>query len=744
MTKSKKSRFSRLLIWFWGLFFGSIFLVFLLFVLISNGLFGKLPDVKELENPKNNVATEIISSDNVIIGKFYVENRTPVKFKDLSPNLVNALIATEDERYYSHSGVDFRSLFRAVIKFGKAGGGSTVTQQLAKMLFTEKPADNITDRIKQKLKEWVIAVRLERRYTKEEIIAMYFNKFDFLHAAVGINSAAKIYFKTTPDKLTLDQSATLVAMAKHPRLFNPVPTKQVKTDSMLTISENNLSRRNVVFYQLERNGYITEKQKDSLYAVVTELQFVREDHNEGTATYFREHLRQELNTWCKENGYDLYRDGLKIYVTIDSRMQNYAEQAVEKHLSGHQKKFFAHWKGREPWGEHTSIIDEAVKKSERYKSLKEANFTEKEIEKEFNTPVEMSVFTWDNKRQEKDTVMSPLDSIKYYQYFLQTGFMSFDPHTGEIKAWVGGINHRYFKYDHVNINSSRQVGSTFKPFVYTMAVDNGYSPCFAAPNERVVFEDYENWSPANADNKYGGTMQLRKALALSVNSVSAYLMKQLGPNGPKNVIELCRKMGIQGTLEPYPSICLGTMSLSVYEMVGAFGTYANKGVAVKPFFISRIEDKNGAIVYSSIPETQQAMSEQTAYVMIKMMERATYGTASKLRYTYNLNNPIACKTGTTDNQSDGWFIGITPNLVSGAWVGNDHRAVHFRTLELGGGSVMSMPIWAYYMQKVYADKSINLYDGAFEVPKKPITIEVDCDKYQQTDQSPVDTKMFGR
>ncbi|MHB1277187.1 MAG: transglycosylase domain-containing protein [Bacteroidia bacterium] len=744
MTKSKKSRFSQLLIWFWGLFFGSIFLVFLLFVLISNGLFGKLPDVKELENPKNNVATEIISSDNVILGKFYVENRTPVKFKDLSPHLVNALIATEDERYYSHSGVDFRSLFRAVLKFGKAGGGSTVTQQLAKMLFTEKPADNITDRIKQKLKEWVIALRLERRYTKEEIIAMYFNRFDFLHQAVGINSAAKIYFKTTPDKLTLDQSATLVAMAKHPRLFNPVPAKQVKSDSILTISENNLSRRNVVFYQLERNGYITGKQKDSLYAVVTELQFVREDHNEGSATYFREYLRQELSSWCKENGYDLYRDGLKIHVTIDSRMQNYAEQAVQKHLTSHQKKFFAHWKGREPWGEHTVIIEDAVKKSERYKSLVEANYTEKEIEKEFNTPVEMSVFTWDNKRQEKDTVMSPLDSIKYYQYFLQTGFMSFDPHTGEIKAWVGGINHRYFKYDHVNINSSRQVGSTFKPFVYTMAVDNGYSPCFAAPNERVVFEEYENWSPTNADNNYGGTMQLRKALALSVNSISAYLMKQLGPNGPKNVIELCRKMGIQGTLEPYPSICLGTMSLSVYEMVGAFGTYANKGVAVKPFFISRIEDKNGVIVYSGVPETQQAMSEQTAYVMIKMMERATYGTASKLRYTYNLNNPIACKTGTTDNQSDGWFIGITPNLVSGAWVGNDHRAVHFRTLELGGGSVMSMPIWAYYMQKIYADKSINLYDGAFEVPKKPITIEVDCDKYQQTDQSPVDTKMFGR
>jgi len=734
MTKSKKRKFTRLLLWFWGLFFGAVFLVFLFFILISNGLLGKLPDVKELENPKNNVATEIISSDDEVIGKFYVENRTPVKFHELSPHLVNALIATEDERFYEHSGIDFKSLFRAVIKLGQAGGGSTVTQQLAKMLFTDEPSSNIFDRIKQKLKEWVIAVRLERRYTKEEIISMYFNRFDFLHQAVGISSAAKIYFKTTPNKLTLDQAASLVGMAKNPRLYNPVDSDRTKKERFSELSENNLGRRNVVFYQMARNGLITKTQKDSLYQIETKLLFEQEDHNEGIATYFREQLRMELNGWCKENDYDLYRDGLKIYVTLDSRMQEYAEQAVQEHLSVHQKKFFAHWKGKEPWGEHTIIIENAMEKSPRYLSLKAADFSEKEIEKEFNTPVEMTVFTWDNPREEKDTLMSPLDSIKYYQYFLQTGFMSFDPHTGEIKAWVGGINHRYFKYDHVNLNSSRQVGSTFKPFVYSLAVDNGYSPCFEAPNEQVVFEDYDNWSPKNADNKYGGTMQLRKALALSVNSVTAYLMKQLGPNGPENVISLARKMGIKGTLEAYPSICLGTMSLSVYEMIGAFGTFANKGVFVRPFYIKRIEDKNGVVVYSSVPETQQAMSEQTAYVMIKMMERATYGTASHLRYVYNLTNPIAAKTGTTDNQSDGWFIGVTPNLVSGGWVGNDHRAVHFRTLGLGGGSNMSMPIWAYYMQKVYADKNIDLYDGPFAEPSKPLTIEVDCDRYVQPHQ----------
>ncbi|MBI1222367.1 MAG: penicillin-binding protein [Bacteroidetes bacterium] len=723
MTKSKKNRFTRLLFWFWGLFFSGILLVVFLFFLISNGLFGNLPDVKELENPKNNVATEIISSDEEIIGKFFIENRTPVKYKELSPYLIQALVATEDERFFEHSGIDIRSLARAVIKLGKAGGGSTITQQLAKMLFTEKPSDNIVDRIKQKLKEWVIAVQLERRYTKEEIIAMYFNKFDFLYQAVGINSAAKIYFKTTPDKLTLDQAATLVGMAKNPVLFNPVLNE-----------ENNLERRNVVFQQMERNGYLSPEQKDSLILSETKLHFQREDHNLGIATYFREQLRLELKDWCEENGYDLYRDGLKIYVTLDSRMQNYAEEAVKKHLSVHQKKFFAQWKNQEPWGEHTIIIEEAMKKSPRYQMLKEADYTDKEIEKNFNTPVKMTVFSWDSPHQEKDTTMTPLDSVKYYQYFLQTGFMSFDPHTGEIKAWVGGIDHRYFKYDHVNINSTRQVGSTFKPFVYTMAVDNGYSPCFEAPNEPVVFEDYDNWTPKNADGKYGGTMQLRKALALSVNSISAYLMKQLGPNGPRNVIDLARKMGIKGTLEAYPSICLGTMSLSVYEMIGAFGTFANKGVFVRPFYIKRIEDKNGVVVYSSLPETQQAMSEQTAYVMLKMMERATFGTAARLRYVYNLTNPIACKTGTTQNQSDGWFIGVTPNLVSGGWVGNDHRAVHFKTLGLGGGSAMSMPIWAFYMQKVYADKSINLYDGPFEEPSKPLTIEVDCDRYQQPHQ----------
>lgn len=715
-----KKSFPRIIFWLWSLLFIGLALVALLFFLISQGTFGKLPEVEELENPKNNLATEIISSDNEVIGKYYYENRIPVRFDQLSPYLVEALIATEDERYFDHSGIDFRSLGRAVFKFGGAGGGSTITQQLAKMLFTKKPSNNIVSRIIQKLKEWIIAVQLERRYTKEEIVAMYFNRFDFLYQAVGISSAAKIYFNTTPDKLSIDQSATLVGMAKNPSLYNPESNPK-----------NNLERRNVVFYQMERNDYISEAQKDSLYEVKTELKFEREDHNQGLATYFREQLRLELNHWCEENGYNLYTDGLKIHVTIDSRMQKYAEEAMKKHLSSHQSKFFAHWKRSEPWGKEDGIIEDGVRKSERYRILKASEASESEIKKSFATPVKMRVFTWDNAAMEKDTTMTPLDSVKYYQYFLQTGFLSLDPHTGEIKAWVGGINHKYFKYDHVNIHSTRQVGSTFKPFVYATAVDNGYSPCFEAPNERVVFEEYENWSPKNADNRYGGTMQLRKALALSVNSITAYLMKQLGPNGPLNVIQLARKMGIKNELQAYPSICLGTMDLSVYEMIGAFGTFANKGTFVRPFYISKIEDKNGTVVFSQVPETEQAMSEQTAYVMLKMMERATFGTAARLRYKYNITNPVACKTGTTQNQSDGWFIGITPNLVSGGWVGNEHRAVHFRTLGLGSGAEMSMPIWAYYMQKVYADSSINLYNGAFEEPKKELTIQVDCENYDQ-------------
>jgi penicillin-binding protein 1A len=476
------------------------------------------------------------------------------------------------------------------------------------------------------------------------------------------------------------------------------------------------------------------------------IDFNREDHNEGLATYFREQLRMELGPWCAENGYNLYTDGLKIYTTLDSRMQKYAEKAVQKHLTSHQKKFFDHWKNQVPWGKHTEILEQAMKRSERYRLMKKDGATEKEIKDIFNKPVKMKVFTWENARQEKDTVMSPMDSVKYYEYFLQTGFMSVNPHTGEIKAWVGGINHKYFKYDHVNIKATRQVGSTFKPFVYTMAVDNGYSPCFRAPNEPVTFEEYDNWTPKNSDGKNGGEMELRKALALSVNNITAYLMKQLGPNGPQNVIELARKMGIRNKLEAVPSICLGTMDLSVYEMVGAFATYANKGVYVKPYYIRKIEDKNGMVVYSGIPETDQAMSEQTAYVMIKMMERATYGTASKLRYVYNINNAVACKTGTTQNQSDGWFLGITPDLVSGAWVGNEHRAVHFRSLQLGSGAEMSMPIWAYYMQQVYADESIGLSKREFDIPKKPLTIEVNCETYVQPDNggSRRPEKLFGR
>lgn len=706
------------LIW-WGLI-ATVGLIILMFALVRLEVFGKLPDVEELENPEDNIATEVISADGKVIGKFYSENRTPAKFKDLSPYLVQALIATEDERFYQHSGIDFRSVFRAVLKFGSAGGGSTITQQLAKMLFTVEPAPSLINRITQKLKEWVIAVQLERRYTKEEIIAMYFNRFDFIHQAVGINSAAKIYFNKKPAELTIEEAASLVGMAKNPVMFN-VKSKQ----------EANHQRRNVVFQQMLRNRIITKADFDSLSQILTVLNFSEESHNEGLAPYLREQLRMFMDNWRKESGYDHYTDGLKVYLTIDSRMQQYAEEAVVKHLSSHQKKFFEHWKGRAPWGNDETIIIESMKKSNRYIQMKLAKASEAEIKKAFATPVQMKVFDWDSPNREKDTLLSPLDSVKYYQYILQTGFMATDPATGEIKAWVGGINHKYFKYDHVNVRARRQIGSTFKPFVYTLAVDNGFSPCFKAPNDPVTFEDYDNWTPKNADGKNGGEMELKRALALSVNNISAYLMKQLGPKGPENVIELARAMGIEGELEPYPSICLGTPSLSVFEMVGAYATYANKGVHIKPYYISRIEDKNGKIIYSSTPKANKAMKEETAYVMIKMMERATYGTAAKLRYQYGLTNPIACKTGTTNDQADGWFMGVTPQLAAGAWVGNEHRAVRFRTLQLGSGSEMAMPIWAYFFQKVLADQSINLNKGEFEKPNQELSIEVDCERYVQ-------------
>ncbi len=722
-NKTTHSHFKKYLFVFWLVvvlpFLGIAFFLFL----VSNGSFGELPTFEELENPKSNLASEIISSDQVIIGKYYVENRTNIHFSDLSPNIVKALKATEDIRFESHSGVDMRGLMRAVFRAGTAGGGSTITQQLAKLLFHEKP-DTKAERILQKIQEWIIAVRLERNYTKEEIMSMYLNKAEFSSNAYGIKSASRTYFKKNPEQLSVQEAAVLVGMLQAPTRYNPAINPK-----------NSLERRNIVLSQMKKYNFLTAQQFDSLKATPIRLHYQSEDHNYGLATHFRETLRTEMLQWCKEHkkadghSYNLYTDGLKIYTTIDSRMQRYAEEAMKEHLAELQKAFFVHWKGREPWAEHKEIVTDAMKRSERYIALKDSGVSVKDIEKIFNKKVKMTIFSW---RGDIDTMLSPLDSIKYYKMILQGGFMSMDPQTGYVRTWVGGLDYRYFKYDHVK-EGTRQVGSTFKAFLYTLAMQEGYSPCYKVPNVPVTIDmppPQPPWSPKNADGKNGGIFTLKYGLAESVNNLSAYLMKQFGPQA---MIDVARKMGITTPIEAVPSICLGTCDVSVYEMVGAYATFANKGVWTEPIYKTRIEDKNGNVLQEFVPRKVEAISEETAYLMLNLLQGVVqYGTGARLRGPqYKFTNPIAGKTGTTQNQSDGWFMGLVPNLVSGCWVGCEDRIVHFRSLEQGQGARTALPIWGLFMKKVYADKTLNVSKGDFERPSQPISVELDCDKYRQ-------------
>jgi penicillin-binding protein 1A len=717
--------------WLWFIALMPILLLtgFILYLTV----FADLPSLEELENPRSNLASEIISSDQKVIGKYYIENRTNVSFNQISPNVVNALIATEDARFYTHSGVDVRALGRAIsgALSGRegSGGGSTITQQLAKMLFPRENLNKV-QLVLRKFKEWIIAVKLERNYTKNEIIAMYLNKFDFINNAVGIKSAARIYFDTTPDSLKIEQAAMLVGMAKNPSLFNP----KRKPD-------NALSRRNVVLNQMEKYKYITEEQCEKYKKIPLKLRFTAEDQNEGLATYFREYLRDYMKKWCKEHkkpdgsNYNLYKDGLKIYTTINSKMQRYAEEAVKEWLSELQGKFFNHWKGKKnaPFynmneDEVQKLMTQAMKRSERYRVLKERGLSEKEIKASFMKKIETKLFSW---KGEFDTLISPWDSMRYCKYFLQTGFMSMEPSTGYIRAWVGGIDYRNFKYDHVR-QGKRQVGSTFKPFVYTLAMQEQWSPCYQVPNIPVTFDLPEGgtWTPKNSDAKYGGMMTLKKGLALSVNSITAYVMKQFGPQA---VVDLARKLGIESHLDAVPSLCLGTADISVYEMVGANSTFANQGVWVEPTFITRIEDKNGNVIEDFMPRRVEAISKETAYLTLNLMKGVVdHGTGLRLRFRYGLTAPIAGKTGTTQNNSDGWFMGITPDLVSGAWVGCEDRSVHFRSTDLGQGASMALPIWGIYMKKVYADKSLKISQDDFERPEGfDSKIELDCSKYNE-------------
>ncbi|WP_435253983.1 penicillin-binding protein 1A [Tenacibaculum sp. A30] len=750
MTKKKTANFSKYIKWFWGIIIGGFLALGLLFLLASWGVFGALPTFEELENPRSDLATEVISSDGKTLGKYYVNaNRTPIQYKDLPENLIKAVVATEDERFYEHSGIDFRGTARAVANLGRSGGASTITQQLAKNLFNRGGSSNIFKRLSQKLKEWVVAVKLERQYTKEEIVTMYFNTQDFIFNAVGIRSAARIYFGKEPKDLDLQESAILVAMLKNPRQFNPHRERS---------KDKSLARRNVVFGQMEKNGFITEQEKDSLQKLPLKINFTPESHSDGLATYFREHLRNYLKEWAKEhpkaNGeeYNIYRDGLKVYTTIDSRMQQYAEEAVVEHISNLQTYFDKEQKRNKtaPFydidkREIEGILRRAKLNSDRYKRLKAGGKSEKEIDEVFNTATDMRIFTW---KGERDTVMTPYDSIRHYKYFLRSGLVSIEPQTGHIKAWVGGINHKYFKYDAVE-QQKRQVGSTFKPFVYATAINQlKMSPCDKLPNTPYTIpkEKYgmpEDWTPKNAGGKYGEELTLKDALAQSVNVITAQLIDKVSPI---NVVRLAESAGITSKLEANPSIALGAIDLSLMEMVSAYSTFANKGLRVSPLMVTRIEDKNGTVLQEFVPETKEVLSEESAYVILDLMKGVTQiGSGARLRsnytsggdavtgFPYRFTNPIAGKTGTSQNQSDGWFMGIVPNLATGVWTGGEDRATHFAGLRYGQGATMSLPTWAIFMRKCYEDKTLDVSKGNFEKPKN-VSINLDCSKTESSNE----------
>ncbi|MBA4317741.1 MAG: penicillin-binding protein [Flavobacterium sp.] len=725
---------------FWKVFFYGLGGVLVFFLFASWGLFGSMPSFEDLENPDSNLATEIISSDGVILGKYFEKNRSQLKYSDLPKNLVDALIATEDERFYEHSGIDGRGTLRAIASMGTSGGASTLTQQLAKQLFHGEGSKFLPFRIVQKMKEWIIAIRLERQYTKNEIIAMYCNVYDFGNYSVGVSSAAQTYFSKAPKDLTIDESAILVGMFKNSGLYNPVKNPQgVK------------NRRNVVLSQMEKGGIITEDQKQKLQALPITLKFKLESHREGTATYFREYLRDYMKKWVEENkkpdgsDYNIYKDGLKIYTTIDSRMQSYAEEAVEKHMANMQEQFFIEAKTNKnaPFvniseAETDRILKQAMKSSYRWTVLEEQEKSEEEIIASFSVKTKMKVFTW---KGEKDTIMTPLDSIRYYKHFLQSGLMAMEPQTGNIKAWVGGINYKYFQYDHVG-QGARQVGSTFKPFVYATAIEQlGMSPCDTIIDGPFIIRKgrhhvTEDWEPRNSNNQYRGMVTLKQGLAHSINTISAKLIDKTGPEA---VVELTHKLGVKSEIPAQPSIALGAVDITVEDMVAAYGTFANQGVYVKPQFITRIEDKSGVVIYEPIPESHDVLNKDIAFAVIKLLQGVTEtGSGVRLRtqgggsgdnrwtgYPYMFTNPIAGKTGTTQNQSDGWFMGMVPNLVTGVWVGCEDRSARFKSLTYGQGATAALPVWGYFMKLCYEDETLKVSKEDFDRPPN-LSIKVDC------------------
>ena len=752
---NKKTNFSKQKRWFWLLFICGISLIPVIFLLASFGAFGSMPDHTALENPRTNLATEVISSDGITRGKFYYEdNRTPVSFNELPKHLVDALIATEDIRYFDHAGIDARGTLRALFKFGQGGGASTISQQLAKQLFHGEGSRNTFGRITQKIKEWVIATRLEKQYTKEEIIAQYFNIYDFGNNADGIRSAARIYFGKEPSALNLKESAMLVGMFKNSSLYNPRPERN-------PVGTKN--RRNVVLSQMEKYGFITQTVKDSLQQTPLDLNYTPESHREGIATYFRAYLKTFLKDWInksenvKPNGekYNIYKDGLKIYTTIDSRMQFLAEQSVTEHMKALQAEFFVqNTPRRNPTAPFLDLEDEEIekllklgmKRSERWRKMRyDLKKPVREIIASFDKPTKMRIFSWTAPNNEIDTIRTPMDSMRYYKFFLRAGMMSMEPQTGFVKAWVGGFNYKHFQYDMVK-QGKRQVGSTFKPFVYAAAIDQlQLSPCDTFPKAQITipafkYGNMKPWAPKNSSKNYAGFETLKSALANSRNTITARLMNEIGP---QPVIDLAKNLGVEQRIPAVPSIALGTPDLSVYEMVAAYSTFANKGVYTNPVMVTHIEDKNGTLLYQFSPQTKDVLSEEVAYVAVNLMEGVTkFGSGQRLRhdfakdqavykeivtgYPYQFDNPIAGKTGTTQNHSDGWFMGMVPNLVTGVWVGGEDRATHFKSITYGQGASMAVPIWANFMKGCYAIEDLEISKEEFEKPEQ-LSIETECD-----------------
>ena len=750
--KTKKEPYKVYIRWMWRLFFMGIVGLFLLFGGAALEWYGPMPDLQQLENPRTNLATQIISSDGEILGKYYLDdNRTPITYEELPQNMVQALIATEDERFYEHAGIDWKGTLRAFAYLGKRGGASTITQQLARQIFVGVRSRNKIKAVLQKAQEWVIAVKLEQRYTKNEILSLYLNKYDFGYQADGVRSAAKIFFNKTPQTLSIEESATLVGMLKNSSLYNPIRRpERVK------------ERRNIVFQQMVRNELITQEEKDSLSQLPIIINYTPESHREGLATYFRAYLKEFMDDWIAENPkpdgtkHSLYRDGLRIFTTIDSRMQAMGEAAVDAHMKNLQQEFFRQNTRRAnptaPFldlreGEIDTLMERTAYRTERWRKMKRAGIEKSEILASFYEKVPMRIFSW---KGERDTIMTPMDSIRYYKHFLRASLMSMEPQSGHIKTWVGGFNYKHFQYDQVK-QGRRQIGSTFKPFLYATAIDQlKLSPCDSLPDALYCIEPMKHgnidaWCPKNSGDKYGRTRTLKNALANSVNTISARIMDLVGP---RPVINLARKMGITSSLPAVPSIALGTPDISLFEMVGAYSTFANQGIYVKPVVITRIEDKNGRALYEVVPETQDVLSQEAAYVTVNLLQGVTKaGSGARLRhaglektsyvyekgvtgYPYVFENPIAGKTGTTQNQSDGWFMGMVPNLATGVWVGGEDRAIHFKDIAFGQGATMALPIWAVYMKSLYENPDLGISVEDFRAPEA-LSIPIECEELDE-------------